>query len=123
MARPALASIAVLALLSACSGGPRYAKPNLTMPAHFVEAAAAGFDAARQSIIAETAQAYFSLRAEHERMRVQMRNVTNLEENQRLLDARFDAGRGNSLDVERSRTLLLSTRARVPQTESSIVRD
>lgn len=81
----------------------------------------ANLEAARQSVIAEVAQAYFSLRAEQTRLRVQQRNLANLEENQKLLTARLDAGRGTELDIARARALLLSTAARVPQTEAAVV--
>ena len=87
------------------------------------EAAAATLEAARQSAVAEVAQAYFSLRAEQERLRVLLRNVANLGENQSLLEARLEAGRGSDLDVLRSRARLLGAGARVPQTEAAITRD
>ncbi len=87
------------------------------------EATLANLDAARQSVLAEVAQAYFSLRAEQERLRVQTRNVANLEENQRLVEARNQVGRGTDLDIDRSRSLLLVTLARVPQTEATITRN
>lgn len=86
-------------------------------------AAESGLEVARQAVIAEVAQAYFSLRAEQERLRVVTRNVADLDENQRLLAARFDAGRGTNLDVSRARSLWLQTSARVPQTELAISRD
>ena len=86
-------------------------------------AAEANLNAARQSVVAEVAQAYFGLRGEQERLRVQQRNIANLEENQKLLEARLDAGRGTALDVVRSRALLLSAISRLPQIEASIVRD
>ncbi len=86
-------------------------------------ASAAGLEAARQSVVAEVAQSYFSLRADQERLRVARRNIANLEENQRLLEARLAGGRNTELDVLRGRTLLLSTTARVPQTEAAITRD
>lgn len=86
-------------------------------------AAAYGLDAARQSVVAEVAQTYFSLRAEQERLRVQVRNVANLEENETLLKARSSGGRGSELDVTRARALYLGTAARVPQTEATITRD
>jgi len=86
-------------------------------------AAEAGLEAARQAVVAEVAQAYFSLRAEQERLRVVTRNVADLDENQRLFTARFEAGRGTDLDVSRARSLWLQTSARIPQTELSISRD
>jgi multidrug efflux system outer membrane protein len=88
-----------------------------------VRASQAGLEAARQSVVAEVAQSYFSLRAEQERLRIQRRNVANLEENQQLLDARLEGGRNTELDVSRGRALLLGTEALVPQTEASITRD
>ena len=86
-------------------------------------AAEAGVDAARQAVVAEVAQAYFSLRAEQERLRVQRRNVANLGENLHLIEARVAAGRGSELDVARTRALTLGTAARLPQTEAAIGRD
>jgi len=86
-------------------------------------AAAAGLEAARQAVVAEVAQTYFSLRAEQERLRVLERNVANLAENQALLEARREAGRGTQLDVVRARSLLLATTARVPQTDAAVARD
>jgi multidrug efflux system outer membrane protein len=88
-----------------------------------VRAAEAGLEAARQAAVAEVAQTYFSLRAEQERLRIEHRNVANLEENQQLLEARLEGGRNTDLDVTRGRSLLLSTEALVPQTEASITRD
>lgn len=86
-------------------------------------AATAALDAARQSVIAEVAQTYFSLRAEQERLRVVTRNVANLEESQRLLEARLQGGRGTELDVAGARALYLGTTARIPQTEATVARD
>lgn len=85
-------------------------------------AAAADLAAARVSIAAEVAQAYFSLRAEQERLRVQRRQVENLREALRLLELRRDAGRGTELDVARSNALGLAIAARLPQTEAAIAR-
>ncbi|MCE3003169.1 MAG: efflux transporter outer membrane subunit [Xanthomonadaceae bacterium] len=86
------------------------------------EAAAAALEAARQSVVAEVAQAYFNLRAEQERLRVQRRNVENLAENLALLELRRDAGRGTELDVARSNALGLSIASRLPGTEAAVAR-
>ena len=86
-------------------------------------AASAGLEAAQRAIIAEVAQTYFSFRSEQERLRVAQRNVANLEESQKLLEARQEAGRGSELDTARARSLLYATEARLPQTESALVRD
>lgn len=87
-----------------------------------VEAAAADLDAARIALVAEVAQAYFSLRAEQDRLRVQQSQVDNLTENLRLLELRRDAGRGTELDVARSNALGLAVAARLPLTQSAVAR-
>ena len=87
-----------------------------------VEAAAADLDAARIALVAEVAQAYFSLRAEQDRLRVQKTQVDNLTENLRLLELRRDAGRGTELDVARSNALGLAVAARLPLTQSAVAR-
>ena len=68
------------------------------------------------------AQAYFSLRAEQDRLRVQQTQVDNLTENLRLLELRRDAGRGTELDVARSNALGLAVAARLPLTQSAVAR-
>jgi multidrug efflux system outer membrane protein len=85
-------------------------------------AAEADLAAARIAVAAEVAQAYFALRAEQERLRVQQRQVENLRENLALLELRRDAGRGTELDVARSNALGLAIAARLPQTEAAIAR-
>ena len=86
------------------------------------QAAQSAVLAARQSVIAEVAQAYFNLRAEQERLRVQRRNVENLAENLKLLELRRDNGRGTDLDVARSNALGLAIASRLPSTEAAVVR-
>jgi multidrug efflux system outer membrane protein len=87
------------------------------------DAAAAALESARQSVVAEVAQAYFTLRAEQERLRVQRRNVENLTENLALLELRRDNGRGTELDVARSNALGLAIASRLPNTEAAIARE
>jgi multidrug efflux system outer membrane protein len=85
-------------------------------------AAAAALEATRQSVVAEVAQAYFNLRAEQERLRVQRRNVENLSQNIALLELRRDNGRGSELDVARSNALGLSVASRLPGIEAAVTR-
>jgi multidrug efflux system outer membrane protein len=100
-------------------GGARQARRR----ARADEAAVANdLAAARVAVAAEVAQAYFSLRAEQERLGVQRRQVENLREALRLLELRRDAGRGTELDVARSNALGLAIAARLPQTEAAIAR-
>lgn len=100
-------------------GGARHARERVR-----AEEAAAREDVAatRLRVIAEIAQAYFTLRAEQERLRVQTRQVANLSENLRLLELRRDAGRGTELDVARSNALGLAVASRLPSTEAAIAR-
>ncbi len=86
------------------------------------QAVAAALQATRQSVVAEVAQAYFNLRAEQERLRVQRRNVDNLSENLKLLELRRDNGRGTDLDVARSNALGLAIASRLPNTEAAVAR-
>jgi len=86
------------------------------------QAAAAALAATRQSVVAEVAQAYFNLRAEQERLRVQRRNLENLSENLQLLELRRDNGRGTDLDVARSNALGLAIASRLPNTEAAVAR-
>jgi len=87
-----------------------------------VEADAAALADARLSIVAETAQAWFSLLGARERLALQRRQLTNLEENVAILRARVDAGNSNALDLARSETQARSLAAAVPQAEADVVR-
>jgi multidrug efflux system outer membrane protein len=87
-----------------------------------VEADAAALADARLSIVAETAQAWFSLIGARERLALQRRQLTNLEENVAILRARVDAGNSNALDLARSETQARSLAAAVPQAEADVVR-
>lgn len=87
-----------------------------------VEADAASLADARLSIVAETAQAWFSLIGAHERLALQRRQLANLEENVTILQARVDAGNSTALDLARSEAQTRSLAASVPQAEADIVR-
>jgi multidrug efflux system outer membrane protein len=100
-------------------GGARQAKRRAGAEE---QAAESDLTAARIAVAAEVAQAYFSLRAEQERLRVQQRQVENLRQNLALLELLRDAGRGTELDVARSNALGLAIAARLPQTEAAIAR-
>ena len=87
-----------------------------------VEADTAALRAAQLSIVAEVAQSYFSLRGAQQRLLVQQRNLDNLVDNVRILEASLEAGRGTALDVARVRSLERSLAAQLPQTQASIAR-
>lgn len=87
-----------------------------------VEAAEASLVDVHQSIVAETAQAYFALRGAQQRLDLQRRNLDNLRDNVDVLSEQLEAGRGTELDVSRARALALSVQSQVPQVEAEIAR-
>ena len=87
-----------------------------------VEADAATLADAKLSIVAETAQAWFSLIGARERLDLLRRQLANLDENVVILQARVDAGNSNALDLARSQTQARSIGASVPQAEAEVVR-
>ena len=79
-------------------------------------------DGARLSVSAEVAQAFFALRGAEARLKIQNRNIENLQRTDRILDARLKEGRGNALELAQNRALALQVAAQVPNTEAEIVR-
>jgi multidrug efflux system outer membrane protein len=86
------------------------------------EADEASLADARLSIVAETAQAWFSLIGARERHALQRRQLANLEENVSILRARVDAGNSTALDLARAESQARSLGASVPQAEADVVR-
>ncbi|HEX7902138.1 MAG TPA: efflux transporter outer membrane subunit [Planctomycetota bacterium] len=74
------------------------------------------------SVLAEIARSWFELKGARNRQAVASRNIANEEEALRLTIARFEAGRGAELDVERARTQLRSTQAALPPIEEDVAR-
>ncbi|MGQ0384448.1 MAG: efflux transporter outer membrane subunit [Gammaproteobacteria bacterium] len=87
-----------------------------------VEADAASLADVRLSIVAETAQAWFSLIGARERHALKERQLANLEENIQILKARVDAGGSSQLDLARAEAQLRSLAATVPIAEADLVR-
>ena len=87
-----------------------------------VERDAASLADVRLSIIAETAQAWFSLIGARERHALKERQLANLEENIQILNARADAGGSSQLDLARAEAQLRSLAASVPLAEAELVR-
>jgi|CXWL01.1.fsa_nt_gi multidrug efflux system outer membrane protein len=87
-----------------------------------VGADAAALDDVRLTIVAEVAQAWFSLRGTQARLAVQERNLANLKDNLKILREQLEAGRGTELDVARSNALGLSVAALIPATRAEITR-
>ena len=63
-------------------------------------AVASDLDALQVAIVGEVARSYVELRGLQERLRVARDNAVNQEETLRLVQARFDAGRGISLEFK-----------------------
>lgn len=87
-----------------------------------VEADAASLADARLTIVAETAQAWFALLGARERLALLRRQLANLDDNVRILDAQLEAGRANALDQARAEVQARSVAATVPQAEADLVR-
>lgn len=87
-----------------------------------VQADTAALAAAEISIVAEVAQAYFSLRGTQQRLLVQERNLQNLADGVAILEASLEAGRGTALDVARAKSLERSLAALLPQSRAAISR-
>jgi outer membrane protein, multidrug efflux system len=79
-------------------------------------------DAARLSVSAEVAQAFFAFRGAQQRLKIQTQNIENLQRSDRILEARLKEGRGNALELAQNRSLALQVAAQVPNTEAEIVR-
>jgi len=87
------------------------------------EADAAALADAQLTIVAETAQAWFALIGARERLALQRRQLANLQENVRILDARVEAGSSNALDLAQAEAEMRSVAATVPQAEADLVRE
>ncbi|MGD9843006.1 MAG: efflux transporter outer membrane subunit [Steroidobacteraceae bacterium] len=79
-------------------------------------------DAARLSVSAEVAQAYFALRGAQQRLKIQTQNIENLKRTDRILVALLKEGRGDALQPAQNKALMLQLEAQVPNTEADIVR-
>jgi len=83
-------------------------------------ASAADLQAMQVAIVGEVARSYVDLRGLQERLRVARENADNQQETLRLVDARFNAGRGTEFDTSRARAQLEATRSRVPALEAQV---
>jgi outer membrane protein, multidrug efflux system len=84
------------------------------------EASAADLQALQVIIASEVTRSYVELRGLQERLRVARENADNQRETLRLVEARFDAGRGTEFDTSRASAQLEATLARVPALEAQV---
>ncbi len=82
------------------------------------EASVAQLDAARVSVVAETANAYATACSNAAQLAVARETVDLQQKTLKLTNTLFDAGRGTKRDVERADVLLAQTQAQVPGFEA-----
>ncbi|MBK1853910.1 efflux transporter outer membrane subunit [Verrucomicrobiaceae bacterium 5K15] len=82
-------------------------------------AAEADYAAARQSIAAQTMQAYFSLVGAEKLLALSNRRLASFQQTLDLVNRRFEAGTGDLSEVELARTDVENTRAQVAQRKDS----
>ena len=87
-----------------------------------MQADAAELANVRLTMVAETAQAYFSLRGAHARLRLTERNVASLGESVDLVTSLEENGRGTQLDVARISAQRSSQAAQFANLEAEVVR-
>lgn len=75
--------------------------------------------AARESIVAQTMQAYFSLIASERLLDLSQRRLGSFEKTVSLVDRRFVAGTGSLSDVDLARTDVENTKAQIEQRKDS----
>jgi len=80
---------------------------------------AADHEATRQSIAAQTMQAYFSLIASEKLLNLSQRRLSSFEKTVSLVNRRFESGTGNLSDLDLARTDVENTRAQVEQRKNS----
>lgn len=86
------------------------------------QADAARLGDAQLSIIAETAQTWFSLVGARETLALRREQLVNLVDNVRILEARVKAGSSNALDLAQAEAQRRAVAASVPQAEAELVR-
>lgn len=74
------------------------------------------------TVTAETARVYMELRGAQYRLDIAQRNAANQQKTLEITQQKSAGGQSNSLDVARAKTLLETTRARIPSLEAAIAR-
>jgi len=74
-------------------------------------AIAADHESARQSVLAQTMQAYFSLVASEKLLSLSQRRLSSFEQTVNLVQRRFESGTGNLSDLDLARTDVETTKA------------
>ena len=77
------------------------------------EALASDYEAAQESIAAQTMQAYFTLISSEQLLELSSRRLASFEETEALVNRRFEAGTGDLSELSLARTDVESTRAEI----------
>ncbi|MCM1378309.1 MAG: efflux transporter outer membrane subunit [Clostridium sp.] len=85
-----------------------------------LEATRAERGALNVSICASVAKTYFSLRCYQEQLEVALDHIDSQEKILSMTEARFNAGLASALDVAQARSVVLSTKATIPQLHALI---
>lgn len=83
-------------------------------------ASVANYDNAIVLLTAQVAQTYIAIRAAEEQLQVARENVVLQKRSLDITQVRFRYGDADELDVQQARTLLLSTRASIPEIETRL---
>lgn len=75
----------------------------------------------RESVAAETAQAYINLRAAQQQYRIVEASILNYEQTAQVSRWKYEAGTGSASDLEDALSQLATQRASLPQIKESIV--
>ncbi|MBT8043619.1 MAG: efflux transporter outer membrane subunit, partial [Verrucomicrobiae bacterium] len=94
-------------------------RSGLSASAGDENAAQADYQAARQSIAAQTMQAYFDLVAAEKLLGLTQRRLASFQKTYQLVNRRFEAGTGNLGDLDLARTDVENARAQLSQRSDS----
>ena len=94
-------------------------RSGLSASASDQAAVRADYEAARQSIAAQTMQAYFDLVAAEKLLGLTKRRLNSFQQTLKLVNRRFENGTGNLGDVDLARTDVENTQAQIEQRRDS----
>ncbi|VFR45301.1 RND efflux system, outer membrane lipoprotein CmeC [plant metagenome] len=99
-----------------------FGRVRRSVEAQRAEAAASAEDLAAMQVVvvSQLARTYFQLRGWQEQLGIAQQNADNQARTLQLLEVRLKAGMATPFDVDRGRTQLESTRARIPPLEADV---
>lgn len=85
-------------------------------------ASVAGYDQVMILVTAQVCGAYLAIRTLEEQLRITNENIALQERSYNIVDVQFRNGSTSELDVLQARTLLLSTKAAIPELETELLK-